>query len=497
MRNERSAMFYLAALALDVLVIALVFFFVVWARATFPEIWPWDFIPGEVNTLESFPPRAHLQLLIPILPLWLGGLQLTGAYRGLYPESFTQQLARVTSGVGLGFLTLVLLAWSFQQHQFSRTLLVGFLVASWPALLASHWLLAMWQRRGRVHERNIQQVLVIGQPEDAQPLVMHLAEHPELPMRLMGLVIAEADPEAFSTPLPTDHGQGDGEPEQDQLPVLGTLDDLADLLAQRSVHQVFMVGWRWDTSTLRQVAAQCGELGVRFSFNVSFLGVRLGRAQIQELGGWTTLCFSQTPTDAVALLFKRVFDVLASGLGLLALSPLLGLVALIIKLQDGGPVLFEQKRSGLYGRPFGMLKFRSMVLNAEALRAELEAQNEMDGPVFKIKRDPRITPIGAFIRKTSIDELPQLWNVLRGDMSLVGPRPPIPAEVEQYERWQMRRLSMKPGITCIWQVSGRNQISFEDWMKLDLQYIDNWSFWLDIKLLLLTAPVVLLQRGAS
>jgi exopolysaccharide biosynthesis polyprenyl glycosylphosphotransferase len=496
MRNERSAMFFLSAFVLDAAIIATVFLAVVYARARFPEIWPWDLIPGSANTLESFPPGSHLHLLVPILPLWLGGLQLTGAFRSIRLEQYAQQFARITSGVGLAFLALVLLAWSFQQHQYSRTLLVGFLVASWPSLLCAHWFLAWRRRRGRVHERDQQQVIVIGKPEDAASLVQHLSEHPELPVRLMGLVLAEADPEAFSTPVPTDHG-GDDPEEAEVLPVLGVLDDLPDLLAERNVHQVFMVGWRWDTATLRRVAAQCGELGVRFGFNVSFLGVRLGRARIEDFGDWTTLSFSQTPTNAAALLLKRLFDVVASGLGLLALSPLLGLVALIIKLQDGGPILFEQERSGLYGRPFGMLKFRSMVLNAEELRAELEAQNEMDGPVFKIKRDPRITRIGAFIRKTSIDELPQLWNVFRGDMSLVGPRPPIPAEVAQYERWQMRRLSMKPGITCIWQVSGRNQISFENWMKLDLQYIDNWSFWLDIKLLLMTVPVVLLQRGAS
>jgi exopolysaccharide biosynthesis polyprenyl glycosylphosphotransferase len=496
MRNERSAMFLLAALVVDVVVIILVFLAVVYARARFPEIWPWDLIPGEANTLESFPPGSHLNLLLPILPLWLGSLQLTGAYRSIRPELYAQQFARITSGVGLAFLALVLLAWSFQQHQYSRTLLVGFLLCSWPAILASHSWLGWQRRRMRVHDRDLQQIIVIGRQEDARALVAHMAEHPDLPGRLMGLVLAEADPEAFSQPSPS---AADGaKPSADgDLPILGSLDDLPDLLADRNVHQVFMVGWRWDTSTLRRVAAQCGELGVRFGFNVSFLGLRLGRAQIVDFGDLTTLSFSQTPTNSAALLFKRLFDVVVSGLGLLALSPLLLTVAAIIKLQDRGPVLFEQERSGLYGRPFGMLKFRSMVMNAEALRAELEAQNEMDGPVFKIKRDPRITRIGAFIRKTSIDELPQLWNVFRGDMSLVGPRPPIPAEVAQYERWQMRRLSMKPGITCIWQVSGRNQISFENWMKLDLQYIDNWSFWMDIKLLLMTAPVVLLQRGAS
>jgi len=172
--------------------------------------------------------------------------------------------------------------------------------------------------------------------------------------------------------------------------------------------------------------------------------------------------------------------------------------ALAIKITSpGGPIIFRQKRSGMNGRVFTLYKFRTMVPNAEALKASLEAKNEMDGPVFKIRNDPRVTRVGRILRKLSIDELPQLWNVLRGDMSIVGPRPPIPAEVERYERWQRRRLSMRPGITCIWQVSGRNNVDFKRWMEMDLEYIDNWSLALDFKILLKTIPAVLSSRGAS
>jgi len=184
-----------------------------------------------------------------------------------------------------------------------------------------------------------------------------------------------------------------------------------------------------------------------------------------------------------------------SALALLVLSPLLLLVTILVRL-DGGPALFSQERSGLYGKAFRMWKFRSMVVDAEEQRAALEAQNEMTGPVFKIARDPRVTKLGAFLRRSSIDELPQLWNVLRGEMSIVGPRPPIVAEVKKYQRWQMRRLSMKPGLTCIWQVSGRNDVDFDTWMRQDLQYIDNWSLFLDVKLMFQTLPVVLLGTGA-
>ena len=172
-------------------------------------------------------------------------------------------------------------------------------------------------------------------------------------------------------------------------------------------------------------------------------------------------------------------------------------VVAAIRLTSRGPIFFKQVRVGLHGKPFHILKFRSMVVDAEALQARLAAQNEMTGPVFKMKHDPRITRVGRFIRKYSIDELPQLVNVLRGDMSLVGPRPPLPSEVARYQAWQRRRLSVRPGLTCIWQVSGRNQISFEEWMYLDMRYIDHWSLSQDLQLIFRTVPVVLTGRGAS
>jgi exopolysaccharide biosynthesis polyprenyl glycosylphosphotransferase len=495
MRSERSALFLLYILLLDVLVITVVFVAVLSLRARLPQLWPWDLFPGAESTLKSFPPHTHLHLLAPILPLWLVAMHFAGVYKHPRSASFPQLFARVTAASGFAFLVLVGLIWSFQQHQFSRTLLVGFLLTSWPALLATHRFIAWRLRRLRTPARDLQKVLVIGRVEDARPLAAHLAQNPELAARLEGVVTAEADPEAFSQPEPT-HDDPAVEAGIDDPPVIGSLEDLPRLLEQRDIHQVFMLGGRWDTATLRHVAAVCGELGVRFAFNVSFLGLRLGRAEIQEYGDWTTLTFSRTPTNEAALLLKRVFDLVGSSIALVVFSPIMLAAAIAIKLQDGGPVLFAQERSGLYGRPFQVLKFRTMVVDAEKRRAALEAENEMDGPVFKMKRDPRITRLGAFLRKSSIDEFPQFWNVFRGDMSLVGPRPPIPAEVAQYERWQMRRLSMKPGITCIWQVSGRNEIDFETWMKLDLQYIDAWSPWLDLKLILMTVPVVLLQRGA-
>ena len=194
---------------------------------------------------------------------------------------------------------------------------------------------------------------------------------------------------------------------------------------------------------------------------------------------------------------KRAIDIIGAGSGLLLLSPVIVIVACAIKFTSKGPIFFSQKRVGKNGELFDMYKFRSMVVNAEELKEKLAHQNEMSGPMFKMKDDPRVTKVGKFIRKTSLDELPQLWNVLKGDMSLVGPRPSLPKEVVQFEGWMYKRLEVKPGLTCYWQVSGRNNIDFEDWMKLDIKYVDERNIWIDIKLIFKTVLVLFGDKNAS
>lgn len=193
---------------------------------------------------------------------------------------------------------------------------------------------------------------------------------------------------------------------------------------------------------------------------------------------------------------KATFDRVSAAVGIIVLSPLALLIALAIKLEDGGPVFFKQIRSGIKGRPFVFYKFRTMNVDAEDQKEALQHLNGMSAPVFKITNDPRVTWVGRFLRKTSMDELPQFYNIFRGEMSVVGPRPPLPSEVRQYDERQRRRLSVKPGLTCIWQVSGRNNIDFDNWVKLDLEYIDNWSLWLDFKIISQTIPAVLRGDGA-
>jgi exopolysaccharide biosynthesis polyprenyl glycosylphosphotransferase len=224
-------------------------------------------------------------------------------------------------------------------------------------------------------------------------------------------------------------------------------------------------------------------------------GKRIRSSSFSLINQLPFVTYMTTPDNYTGLKMKSGFDFFFSLIVVLLVSPIFVLIAIAIKLDDGGPVFFKQERVGLNGRRFYCYKFRTMVADAEELKASLMGQNEQEGPVFKITMDPRVTRVGRFLRKTSLDELPQFINVIRGEMSVVGPRPPIPSEVEKYKRWQIRRLSMKPGITCIWQVSGRNDIPFEEWMRLDMQYIDNWSLAQDALLILKTVKVMLIGTG--
>ena len=243
--------------------------------------------------------------------------------------------------------------------------------------------------------------------------------------------------------------------------------------------------------------ATCEEMGAKIFLLADFFNLKIARQQFRFLFNQPALFYSTGPAKDGSLFFKYALDrILASSI-LILVFPLMFLATLLVKLTSPGPVLFRQTRCGLNGKKFTLYKFRTMVANAEELKSDLLDKNEMSGPVFKLADDPRLTKIGKLLRKSSIDELPQLFNVLKGEMSLVGPRPPLPVEVAEYDRWQRRKLSIKPGLTCLWQVNGRNKIDFEHWMRLDLHYIDNWSLWLDAKILLKTVPAVLTGLGAK
>jgi len=373
----------------------------------------------------------------------------------------------------------------------SAMVLPGLIVPSWapqvtvPRLLAVLWPAALWLRVLIPGVRAVadvpKMVIILG----ASPLARHTGTHirRENPDRqLLGYLRFEGE---------------DIDPRLG-APVLGTAGDLERELAKRALDEVYIAGHAVRQGPEMQEAVRvCERFGTPFALPASeFRFQRATPADPKAIrDGYVHYVTVRRRPVQVAL--KRLFDIVVSSVAIAVLSPLFLLVALAIKLTSRGPVLFKQERVGLHGGHFHMLKFRSMVANAEELRASLEARNEQTGPVFKMQRDPRITAVGRLIRKVSVDELPQFINVLRGEMAIVGPRPPLPSEVAKYEPWQRRRLSVRPGITCVWQVSGRSEISFEEWMYLDMQYIDHWSLAKDVKLILMTLPAVVSGRGAS
>jgi len=282
------------------------------------------------------------------------------------------------------------------------------------------------------------------------------------------------------------------------LPHLGAFRELEHLLTEQVIDEGHVcLPVRSSYELIQSIAHLCVGVGVPVRLVADLFPLRLATSRAFRMGQIPMLSLSTVPESAGQLAIKRLLDIAVSLSLLMGLSPFFLLIAVLIKLETRGPVFFLQERVGVNQRRFKIYKFRSMVADAEDQRKRLDALNEADGPVFKIRNDPRITRVGRFIRKYSIDELPQLINVLNGEMSLVGPRPPIPAEVEQYTWDQRRRLSVKPGMTGLWQVSGRSDLSFKEWVELDLQYIDSWSIWEDFMILLKTFRVVIEGRGAA
>lgn len=280
-----------------------------------------------------------------------------------------------------------------------------------------------------------------------------------------------------------------------ELNLLPASTNLEELLAEEVIDELFYTKSILDYEEINRMMALCSYWGVCFRLRPAYFERHGLKPNFSFFKSSPTIAFRNIPDNYLALKMKRGMDILGALFAVLIFSPIYLFLALAIKLDDGGPVFFRQERVGLQGRRFYCLKFRTMVVNAEALKAALMAQNEQDGPVFKMKADPRITRIGKYLRRYSLDELPQFFNVLGGEMSIVGPRPPLPSEVQQYRNEQNRRLSVKPGITCIWQVSGRNNIDFDGWVALDKQYIDNWSLKEDVMIILKTVGVMFRGTG--
>ncbi len=287
----------------------------------------------------------------------------------------------------------------------------------------------------------------------------------------------------------------ESEPPAPSVVVLGGMERLGSALDDDFVDEVLFSAPLDRLSEILPFVRQCEEVGVPAGIQAESFAC-FSMPEIVDMHGLPMLAYAPARHSPEALAFKRALDIAVAIVGILITGPIMLICAVVIRLTSGAPILFHQPRSGLNGRRFVMYKFRTMEEGAERKQAEIAHLNESDGPVFKVLDDPRVTRIGRFLRRWSLDELPQLFNVLKGDMAIVGPRPPIPAEVARYDRWQRRRLSMRPGLTCLWQIKGRHLIGFEEWMRLDLYYIDHWSLALDFRILCRTIPTVLGGTGA-
>jgi exopolysaccharide biosynthesis polyprenyl glycosylphosphotransferase len=421
----------------------------------------------EKGPIEPFGSFAWLYLLIiPGTPLIL---ESQGYYQRPLFCSRLQTAWMLLKGCAITTLGIVLMMFFFKLT-LARSVIVLFGIISFVLLFLGEELMARLYRSRFARRQLSKRVVLVGSPDDTLRIKREL--------------------QVGNT----------------QMEIVGELDinesgvkELVALLHKESPNSVIINAKHTYFGQVEKAVLACEREGVEAWLVADFFKTQISRTSLDDLHGRPVLVFRSAPETSWQAIGKQVIDVLGAVVLLVLSSPVFLAVAAVIRATSKGSIFFRQERCGLHGRPFTMLKFRSMVSNAEQLQAELNALNEMGGPVFKVTKDPRITPIGRFLRKYSLDELPQLFNVLRGEMSLVGPRPLPVYEVERFDDpSHRRRLSVKPGITCLWQVSGRNNVrDFREWVRLDLEYIDNWSIWLDLKILLRTVPAVLVGTGAK
>lgn len=426
--------------------------------------------------------EKNLWLTLLFVPIWLFLLTFLGEYKDFRTRLFVKELIII---IKASLLSIIVFGSIFfiTKMQLTSRLYIGIFTITTVLILVIEKLL-MKVLLDRMHKYGFNQInlLVVGTGKRSQKFIREVKEHANWGLRIVGLI---DDEHAM-------YGK-----EVEGYRVLGRIQDIPFIIHRKVIDRVIFVVPRLWLHRIDDVILSCEREGISTSISMDLYDLKIAEMRQTNFSGFPLLEFETFHAKEWQLFLKRTIDIILSLIFLILLSPIFIITAIAIKLESKGSVFYSQTRSGLNGRKFTLFKFRSMIVGAEMKKKLIEKMNEMDGPVFKIKHDPRITKVGRFIRKFSIDELPQLLNVLKGDMSIVGPRPPLPVEVQMYELWQRRRLSLKPGLTCVWQVSGRNNINFDRWMEMDLDYIDNWSLSMDFRLLLKTFFVVLFGYGAS
>ena len=448
---------------------------------------------------ELGPLEDYFVILILGIPLFNAILSLLGAYRSMRFMSYLT-LAKLSLFASLVvFLCIGSFLYALKLD-LSRSFVGIFCAFCFVGILFERLATLRLLRYFRLRGKNFRNVLIVGEGSQARKLFLEIVKRPELGIRVKGFVMIQGvDGERMEIKNPRIHALR-AHSEIIDLPSRIVANEMTfeRALKRYAIDEVLFTDVVGVFDTIQGLAEIAVEEGIQVSLAADIFSLEIFRSDISYFGNIPLIHFEPSPAGMLPLMTKRLIDMVISSTAIIAVSPILLITAIAIKIDSPGPIFFRQRRVGLNGRIFTLLKFRSMVEKAHSMLGELKSFNEMKGPAFKMSNDPRVTRVGAFIRKYSIDELPQLINVLKGDMSLVGPRPPIPSEVARYRRKQRRRLSMRPGLTCTWQVAGRNKIvDFDEWAKMDLKYIDNWSLLGDLKLLIKTIPAVLSGSGAK
>ncbi len=459
---------------LDIVLINLAFALAYWARYDLQLF-------REVEAAYDQPYSVYLPISLVLTALLLGVYKLGGVYNLRRGASWFDEVYKLFTGTATGIILMVFFTFFYRPFFYSRLIYlyaaVLILVFLAVARLGQRLLRDRLRRRGL----GVDRVLIVGAGETGRTVMRNIVAQPALGYHVVGFV--DDDPEKGSTDI-------------GRFKALGVIANLPRLVQELAIDEVIItLPWMYHRKIV-SVVAQCEREQIEARIVPDLFQMTLSQVDIDDLGGIPMIGVREISIQGVSLLLKRSMDVALAVLLVILLSPLLLIIALAIKVDSAGPILFRQIRVGKGDRLFTCFKFRSMHVDAEQQKATLQALNEADGPLFKIREDPRRTAVGRIIRRMSLDELPQLYNVLRGDMSLVGPRPPLPEEVQRYQPWHKKRLEVAPGITGLWQVSGRSQLTFDEMVLLDLYYIENWSPALDLEILIRTIPMAFSGLGA-
>ena len=444
--------------------------FVLRSNAEAIGVWLMRFFELFGGTREIQPFGQYLLYVVLAVPIAMVLLAQYGFYNR--PLISTRvQTALALFKVCTVLTVVVIIVMFLTREQLARAVIILFGVFSFILVMLKEELVRIWIRARLEKGHYERRLVLVGTPEDTTLLREEFVERDQHGVRIVGEIDVNEAP----------------------------IDKLVDLLHEHSPNGVVLAARNTVFGQLEKVIQACELEGIEVWLLADFFKTQISRTTVDDLYGRPMMVFRSTPEESWQAVGKQCVDILGAVALLLLSSPFMAMAAILVRLSSPGPVIFKQQRSGLNGRPFTMYKFRTMVTDAEQRKQELAAFNEMSGPVFKVTNDPRVTRVGAWLRKSSFDEFPQLFNVLRGEMSLVGPRPLPVDETRRFDDFaHRRRLSVKPGLTCLWQISGRNDLrDFKEWVRLDLEYIDNWSLWLDLKILFRTIPVVLRGSGAK